>query len=61
MLEEFQTTWNGHLRTIKAAKHRIEPKPPDALPINSVPDRAGLAASTFEKTEIYRILVIDVI
>lgn len=61
MLEQFQSMWDGRLGTIKAAKHRIELTPPNARPIHSVPYRAGPVARTFEKTEIDRLLRMDVI
>lgn len=53
--------WDGHMETVKDAKHIIELTSPDASPIDSVHYRAGKAARTFEKTEIGRLLEMNVI
>lgn len=41
--------WDGYLGRIKAAKHRIELTPPDVIPVQNMPYRAGPKARELEE------------
>lgn len=56
MLSEFEPTWDGHLRTITTANHRIELADLNTPPVHSAPYDAGPKGRKFKKAMITEML-----
>lgn len=54
MLEKFEKTWNGRLRFIGMAEHRMKFTASDAQPISSAPTTLGPKARRLEKLKSTR-------
>lgn len=60
MMTDFADMWDRRLWTVCRDKHRLEFEPPEALPIQITPYRAGPRARELEKEEIDKLVSMNV-